>query len=292
MGLEHHRETLLENSRLNAVHCVRTIRDVRPDNKACLVISAGPSLQRERILARLSTSQKRPDLTIVCADGAYIQCLKTGIKPDWVITVDPSPRIARWFGQRVEDDYFKRQDLDVTIREEEENASLIESNKCPLVICSSASRAVEAGTQDFERYWFCPLVDEPRKEGSLTRLLSAGIPALNTGGTVGTTAVNFATSILGSQNIAVVGMDFGYYLDTPLEKTQEWEMLKGPNVHEYYPRMKGHWNEGFTSPTYYFYLRNFLDLIDEKVVNCSGAGFLQGPNIVCCELEEWLKSFS
>jgi hypothetical protein len=291
IGLEHHADTILHNSARNRLHIVNTIRDIRPCNDLCLVVSAGPSLYRERILSRIGGF----DGTVVATDGAYIQCLKAGIIPDFVVTIDPSPRIVRWFGERFEDDYFKRQDLDIGIREEAENRRLIDENKAPLVICTSAPENVVERTAAFDRYWFAPLVDEP-VAGSLTRQIceSTGAPALNTGGTVGSAAYIFARSILGSDNIAVVGMDFGYYADTPLEQTQEWNMLKHePDVHDFYPVRNGHWGVGYTSPTYHFYLQNFLDLLDgDTVVNCSGGGFLRGPDVQCMEIEEWMTSVS
>src|SRR6267142_98749 len=95
IGLEHHRETILENSHRNAPKIKHTIRDVDCDSRACLVVSAGPSLYRERILQRIGYFSG----CIVATDGSYVQCLKAGIKPDWVVTIDPHPtRIVRWFG--------------------------------------------------------------------------------------------------------------------------------------------------------------------------------------------------
>lgn len=292
IGLEHHRETILENSARNAQFIRQTIRDVSPDPRPCLVISAGPSLHRQGILKRIRGFKG----TIVAADGAYIHCLKNGIKPDWVVTIDPSPRIVRWFGKRVDDEYFKRQDLDISIREEEENEALIDANKTRLAICTTAPQNVVERTQDWDRYWFAPLVDNPEQRESITRLLGFYAPAINTGGTVGTCGFVFGSYVLHARDIAVVGMDFGYPRGTKLEQTQEWNMLKNePNVHDLYPWMNGHWGAGFTSPTYYWYMQNFLDLLnanDMHVTNCSGEGLLRGDNVTCCEIEEWMTSHS
>lgn len=297
IGLAHHAEQIVENSLRNAQFISKTIRDIPADPRPCLVISAGPSLRREGILSRLKYSGAKP--LIVCADGAYIQCLKAGVIPDWVVTIDPSPRIVRWFGEAYQDEYFKRQDLDIGIQEEAENRSLIDEHKVPLVICTTAPENVVRRTEDFTRYWFAPLVDDPKAEGSLTAGLSkaTGCPALTTGGTVGTAGWAFAENILlCGRSIAVVGMDFGYYDGTPLAKTQEWNMLKDtPNVHDLYPYENGHWSAAFTSPTYHWYRQNFLDLLkanDMTVTNCSGGGLLYGENVTCMELEEWLRSSS
>lgn len=304
-GLDWHRETILRNSLRNAQYVKRTIRDVPRDENPTLIISAGPSLYREKILSRL---QGNRGFTIVATDGAYIQCLKAGITPDWVITLDPHPtRMVRWFGDpdlennSKNDDYFARQDLDVSFRanalqENGENIRRIDSasSRTKLAICTTAPANVVERTKAFERYWFVPLVDKPQ-QGSLTRIMctATSAPAINTGGTVGTAAWVFAHHVLSASNIATVGMDFGYYSDTTLEQTQSWHMLGGHQA--MYPTEIGHWGEAFTDPTYFWYRENFRDLLkaaDARIVNCSGAGLLYGERVDCMELEEWLNSFS
>lgn len=302
IGLEHHAQTLLENSRRNAPLISRTVREVAPNVAPALVISAGPSLYRQCILARLAGDEKHKQVTIIATDGAYIQCLKAGIKPDWVITIDPHPtRIVRWFGDHdyernnAGDDYFSRQDLDIRMRgasaqENEANIALVDANFVKLAICSSAPANLVARTSAFDRYWFAPLVDSPDEPGLTRQICDAtGLPALNTGGTVGTASWVFAHQVLGSSSIAVVGMDFGYPIGTPLENTQEWNLTGGdPDL---YPKH----GDYYTSPTYWWYRSNFLDLLyaaDATVTNCSEAGLLYGDRVRQMKLEEWLKSSS
>lgn len=305
IGLEHHREEILENSRRNAPHITKTIREVDTDQRSCLVISAGPSLYRRRTLQRINPK----GICIVATDGAYIQCLKAGITPDWVVTIDPHPtRIVRWFGDpnfeenSKHDDYFQRQDLDISFRqnsvaENEANCALVNAHRTALAICTASPANVVDRTQSFDRYWFCPLVDEVSSGGLTVEMVEAtGAPALNCGGTVGTAAWAFARVIRQSKNIAVVGMDFGYYPDTPLANTQEWNLLKNySDVREFYPYHEGHWGAAYTSPTYWWYRRNFLDLLkaaDARVTNCSEGGLLFGERVDCMDLDEWLKSCS
>ena len=91
-------------------------------------------------------------------------------------------------------------------------------------------------------------------------------------------------------------MDFGYQIGTPLQATQEWNVLKDrPNVIDYYPARVGHWGPCYTSPTYAWYMQNFLDLLDAagaRVTNCSEGGFLCGERVDCMRLDEWLESCS
>lgn len=303
IGLEHHRETILENSRRNAPHIQKTLRDVRPTALPVCVVSAGPSLYRRQLLQRIRDHQFAG--TIVATDGAYLQCLRAGITPDYVVTIDPHPtRIVRWFGDpdlaenTKGDDYFQRQDLDMAARgasvvTNNANIDLVNAHPAKLVIATSAASNVVARTSEFERYWFCPLVDGC-EDGSITQQMVAatGAPALNTGGTVGTAAWAYAHCILGATNIAVVGMDYGYPAGTPLTNTQEWNLLKEhQDVEDFYPAITGPWGECYTSPTYYWYRQNFFDLLeaaDARITNCTEGGILFGPRVDCKSIEEWL----
>lgn len=304
-GVEWHRETILRNSRENARHVGKTIRDIEANPRPCLIISGGPSLYREGIFKRLCAEYRRP-LTFVVADSAYIQCLKAGISPDFVITLDPHPtRMVRWFGDpdleknMNGDDYFSRQDLDLEFRfshgfENERNISFVNLHRTPLVISSTAPGNVVERTAKHERYWFAPLVDDPHAPDSITRDIvdATGLPAMNTGGTVGTAAWVFAHSILKSQNIAVVGVDLGYYPTTPLKETQSWHMLNGDR--SMYPVFANPDGMLFmTDPTYWWYRHNFLDLLENNnatVTNCGGAGLFFGERVKWQRLEEWLAS--
>jgi hypothetical protein len=301
IGLSYHKEQILENSLRNAVHIQKTIRALLGRGKErALVISAGPSLYRNGTLRRIKSSNFQG--IVIAIDGSYIQCLKAGIVPDYVVTLDPHPtRVVRWFGDpwfeqnSQGDDYFERQDLDLAFRanaayENAANIYLVDKLPRPLVIGTTAPSNVVERTKGFERYWFAPLVDSPQTAGITASIVEAtGCPALNTGGTVGTAAWAFSSSVLGCKDIAVVGMDLGYYPDTPLEQTQSYHMVKGN------PEMY-HWEETpygqfYTDPTYYWYRQNLLDLLEAnnmKLTNCTGAGMLYGKNIINMELEDWL----
>lgn len=301
VGVAWHRETIIHNSLTNVPHITHTIRSIEPRTGPCLVISAGPSLYRRSILGRLRQSGYKG--TLVATDGSFIQCLRLGIHPDYVLTLDPHPtRTVRWFGDPdIEsntdgDDYFERQDLDISFRKNSvgvnaENLALVDRARSSIVICSTAPKNVVERTRHLKRYWFAPLVDEP-VEGSLTRKMveATDLPALNTGGTVGNAAVAFALVVLQSRNIATVGMDFSYYSDTPLEQTQSFHLSKGnPDFYKWEVNPEG---EVFrTDATYYWYRSNLLDLLkhnDATIINCSEAGILYGSNVKWEKLDKWL----
>lgn len=303
IGYAWHKDTILANAKRNAPHIKNTIRECMPDNRPCVVVSAGPSLYRKSSLKTLRAYRHK--VCVVAVDGSYIQCLRAGIVPDYVVTVDPHPtRIVRWFGDpQIEenlngDDYFARQDLDEAFRtnqieQNEKNIALVDANKTALVVGVAAGANVVARTQPFDRYWFTPLVDSP-VSGSLTSQMveATKAPALNTGGTVGTAAWAFAFVILESPNIAVVGMDMAYYADTPHERTQTYNLI-GHEPMAYIAMSSPDGESFYTDPTYRWYCHNFNELLEWNravIYNCTEGGVLMGKNVRWMRLSEWLKN--
>jgi len=319
IGLDWHSETILENSVFNSKKINKSILDLNApiDEKAssAIVISAGPSLYKNNILERIKSSGFKG--SIIAIDGSYVRCLKAGLIPDYLLTLDPHPtRIVRWFGDpnldknTKNDDYFLRQDLDIAFRddtklENKKNIQLVDKygKNQKLIICSTAPKNVveRVNNVGFDTYWWAPLVDNPNDEKSLTREIvkKTNLPAMNTGGTVGTASWVFAHTALKIKHIAVVGMDLGYYKsDTSYEQTQTFYELKkqiGDNdLKQYFPETSypGKDEVFFTDPTYGWYKNNFLSLIkasNSQVYNCSGGGTLSGSGINCIEIEQFCK---
>lgn len=317
IGLEHHGKKILDHAKENKKFIKKTIKDVvvndSPKQNSAIVVSAGPSLHRHDILATIKESDYQG--SVVAIDGSYVKCLKSGIEPDYVLTLDPHPtRIVRWFGDpefeknAKNDNYFERQDLNVSfrknsIKENQENIELVNQHACKtkLIICSSApanivERAIQAG---FDMYWWMPLVDDPSQDTSLTRAMHnvTRLPAMNTGGTVGTAAWVFTQMILKISRIAVVGMDFGYPKSTPYNMTQTYyELIKHLGTDKIdelftetiYP-LTG--EVYYTDPTYHWYRENFLSLLeasDSTIFNCSGSGTLVGERVNCIPVDDFI----
>jgi hypothetical protein len=319
IGLSWHEGPILENAIWNKQFIQRTLRDLqRPEGKkaeSAIVISAGPSLYKNKILDRIKAAGYQG--SIVAIDGSFVRCLKGGINPDYVLTLDPhSTRLVRWFGDpdfeenMKGDDYFSRQDLDIAFRNNSiaENLRNIElvnqfGKGKKLIICSSAPKNVVERTRDIgmDDYWWAPLVDDPNHPESLTRKMvrATGLPAMNTGGTVGTAAWVFAHTVLRIPRVAVVGMDLGYYkADTTYFQTQTYHTLKDrvgeDNIQDFFPEFTypGTGERFYTDPTYFWYRQNMLDLVNAssaKVYNCTGGGTLVGDGIECIEIEDFCR---
>lgn len=318
IGLDWHGREIVNNTRSNAKHVEKTIDDlsIEPSLDKAVVVSAGPSLHYTGTLDFLA--KRGFDGPIVAIDGSYVKCLRAGIVPDYVLTLDPHPtRLVRWFGdpdfeRNMEgDDYFSRQDLDIdfrnnSIKKNQENIDLVDqyAAKSKLIIASTAPKNVveRCRAAGFPMYWWVPLVDDPDQEGSLTQKMFAEageVPALNTGGNVGSAAWVFAKFWLECRRVGVIGMDLGYKSDLPYNMTQTYpelvRKLGEENVsEEYFPKMNNPLTGElfYTDPTYYWYRKNLLEMVEntsETLYNCTEGGVLFGHGVENLYLSDFLS---
>ena len=311
-------EIALKNTRLNLEYMGRTISDlVNQDGTggsgSAVVIGAGPSLHRQDSVGQLLRSGYHGQ--IICTDGALPTCLRAGLVPQYVMTLDPhSSRIVRWFGDpslteeiTSKDDYFRRQELDPYLGADEinKNKELVDlvnqygpNIKAIIAACVSAGvakRCLEAGMQ---LYWWNPLYDDYADPGSLSRQAHDlnKAPCMATGGNSGSAAWVFANVVLRKKEIALVGMDLGYLPGTPLAKTQyseELEEVFGEQMSEAFIDVENpHTGEmWFTDPTYYWYRETLLQMVrdaDCVTYNCTEGGILFGEGVEFIPLQEFL----
>lgn len=311
-------EKAVANVERNRPHIRDTIADLAREacgqtQESAVVIAAGPSLHRTRSIATILESGYEGD--IIAADGALGHCLRQGLVPDYVVTLDPlSVRICRWFGDpdlasRADDDYFRRQEMDpyLGIDEARRNRELIglvnrHGPSIKAVICTSSTpevtrRCLESG---MELYWWNPMVDDVDRPDSITRKLYQmnRAPCMVSGGNVGTAAWMVASQVLRKREVAVVGMDLGYAPGTPIEKTQYYPELRelfGDRLREAIisvenPYLRETW---FADPAYYWYRELFLQMAAGAgcvTYNCTGGGILFGKSVRWMPLGEFLSS--
>jgi hypothetical protein len=313
-------EAGLRHAGENLPYVKKTVRDLKRElrdkpKKPALVVSAGPSLHRQKSLETIKNS--RFDGYVVAVDGSLGHCLRNGIVPDFLVSVDPdtddSHRILRWFGdphlsERPDDDYFRRQDLDPALNVDEaaKNTELLElvnrhGPRIKALISTSVGmeitkRVTEAG---FDLYWWNPLYDDYEAPDSLSRKVRelTGAPCVVTGGNVGSSAWVLAHTILGSQEVIVVGMDFSYAPGTKAENTQYYEILKetypdNPDkglIKIYNPHLDQVW---LTDPAYYWYAQCFIEMASQAecvTYNCTEGGIAFGEGIRFMKLAEALE---
>ena len=315
-------ELALANTRENLAVMGRTIADlVTPAGEgregAAIVVGAGPSLHKRDPVSQVLASGFTGE--VICADGALPYCLRNGLVPDYVVSVDPNhTRIVRWFGDpsldeaRLQaDDYFRRQDLDPYLDSDEleknrEVTQLVDKHapaiKGIIATCASpavANRCIQAG---FDIYWWNPLYDDISEPGSLSRQVYEmnKAPCMGTGGNTGSAAWVFANMVLRKKEIALVGMDFGYAPGTPLLKTQYYtELLDlyGDNVRDAYIDVENPYtNEVWlTDPAYYWFRQVLLQMAkdaDCATYNCTEGGILFGEGLEYSSLSGFLGKWA
>jgi len=322
-GRKHHEQIIMENAVSNQRHITKKLSDLPrltgEKQRSAIIISAGPSIKQKNIVERIKKAGYRG--SIIAVDGSYSACLKGGLIPDYVMTMDPhNKRVVRWFGDHdfeinsENDDYFKRQDLDEQFRSQSllENKRLIEMvnisgchTKAVVSTTSPANVVQRLQEARFDCYWWNPLMDDPGDSTGLTRKLyhKNPVPCINTGGNVGTAAWVFVATTLQIPAIGLTGMDYGYYINTPYDRTQTYYELALRNggfagLEKYfkefaYPLTK---EKFYTDPTYYWYRRNFLELLEKspdniQTYNCTDGGTLYGPNLKCVMFDDFLKMF-
>lgn len=309
----------LENAKANLAYrqqgdSLRALREERVgEGETAVVVAAGPSIHRRDPAGQLKAVDYRG--AVIATDSAMRYCLKAGIIPDLVVTLDPhAKRIVRWFGDPHltqqdlrQDDYFARQDMDRAFADElranDEMLELLERHgrHMRLALSTSASKAVVARAVEtgMRIYWWNPMYDDPDLPDSKTRQLQRmnGLPCVNAGGNVGSACWMMAHAVLGKSRIALTGMDFSYYDGTPYSSTQYYHeavslvgerRLESIYIRVFNPHL-GQWF--FTDPAYMWYRECFLEMAAEsdcETYNCTEGGILFGDAIRFANLQEFL----
>jgi hypothetical protein len=278
-----------------------------------VIIAAGPSLHKTNVARNLKSSGYKG--AIVVPDSAMLYCLRNGIVPDLVVTVDPhAKRIVRWFGDTsltkadlAADDYFSRQDMDPAFADQlqvnDEVIGLLDKygNKIRIALSTSSSEAVVKRAIDTEMqiYWWNPIYDDPDLPNSETEKLFKlnGLPCLNAGGNVGSTCWMMADSVLEKKHVALTGMDFSYYEETPYKSTQYYyealELVGEGQLDSIYIRIYNPYLKKwfYTDPAYMWYRNSLIEMVAEascETYNCTEGGILFGDNINFTSLNSFL----
>jgi len=295
----------------------RSLAELRNQHLAegehCIVIAAGPSIKRQDPLSMLKKIDYKG--AIIATDSALFYCLRNHIIPDLVVTLDPhAKRIVRWFGDPhltkediIADDYFSRQDMDEVFANElqvnDEILTLLDKygKDINIALSTSASSAVvnRAIDSKMKIYWWNPMYDDPEQDNSVTQGLYKRnqLPCVNAGGNVGTACWMMAHAVLNKKCVAMTGMDFGYYEDTPYEKTQYYNeavtLFGRDQLDDYFIRVfnpyENQWY--YTDPAYMWYRECLFDLLPEAdcvTYNSTEGGIVFGDNIEYLPLHEFL----
>lgn len=279
---------------------VKNLKNLRnKSGSSAIVIGRGPSLSKHKHLELLSSSNYSG--TIVCSDGILTTVLENGITPDkfpnfFVVTIDPQDVQKKFYEEKIIEKYGSK------------IKALFSTTTSPNVI-------EQAENFGLEIFWFHNLIDFDNENISLNSVFGKmvrsknhydGLPAIQTGGNVGTSSWVLSWSILQCSPIAMIGIDHGFLADTPWENiVKDKELLAKSNFEndetfkKAYPI--GH-NPDFDcdykqSPQFQYYSNAFREFIPKapkwvKTINATEGGAIHGKNIEGMTFSKFLNMYT
>ena len=189
------------------------------ESSTAIVIGKGPSIKKHQHFKLLAESNFTG--TIICTDGALKSALKEGITPTkfpkfFVVTIDPKEVIQRYYDDTIVREFGKKIN------------GIFSTVTDPHVI----NKVKDAG---IKIHWTHPLFDyeEGKKSfNSISALMvrsknhDHGLPAIQTGGNVGSASWFVAWRILRCNVITLIGINHGWEDDDP------WDLIIS-HGHEY-----------------------------------------------------------
>ncbi len=267
------------------------------DEKTAIVIGRGPSLKKQDHLKKLLDSNFKG--AIICTDGALITTLKEGITPDrfpnfYVVTVDPRTETIKFYNDEIVMKY---------------------GNKIKGIFStvSNPETVNKARKNGMKIFWFHSLVDYNEGEKSFNRISALmtraknhenGLPAIQTGGNVGTSSWFLGWKILNCNTIVLIGINHGW------EETDSWETImthngmcklleidkKSETFDKLFPKI---YNPDFhcyciLDPIFQYYsagLKEFISRSPEniKTINATEGGCIFGKRIKSMKFDDFLN---
>lgn len=260
----------LDNAAVNRDKITQSVAELRWPRGADVIIAAnGPSAADS--LAQIADSSWSGKVIIV-VDSVVAACRRAGFAPDLVVSCDPHPRIAHWFGAEP-DDHLRRTGEVVA-------PSDLRGLPVALATASHPHTVEQCQKAGMRLYWWNAMLDDPSQPGWTRALYNAnGLPCLNGGGNVGTAAWVLAHQVLKAKTVALVGFDFGYPPGFPLERTQyapELQELYGDRWTEAFTTYPNGW---FADPAMAWFREVFMEMVKAapcRTVNCTEGGTLDG----------------
>jgi len=270
-----------------------------PNKNSAIVIGRGPSLKKFNhldILANSNFSGK-----IICSDGILKDALESGVDPDkfpdfYVVSTDPYKEIELLYNHDIVDKF----------------GSKIKGIFSTLMNPKAANRARSSG---IKISWLHPLFDLNEGKKSFNKIAALmvrtknhpnGLPAIQTGGNVGTSAWFVSWQILKCNVVSLIGINHGWEKDDSLELIQSHghnsnlQVLdrNDPKFNKLYPTV---FNPDFKTycildPIFQYYslaLKEFISRSPSSIttINCTEGGSIFGDKIQSMHFKEFLSKY-
>lgn len=283
---------------LNSIWNGKSIRDLIPKtipDSSALIIGRGPSINKKNHFKILAESDFNG--SILCSDGNLPNVLNSGITPDkfknfYVVTIDSQERQKKFYSDPIVKKF---------------------GNKIKCIVSTTASPKAHQAMIDsgLDIFWVHTLVDYNKGKNSFNYIANTmtksknhpkGLPAIQTGGNVGTAAWILSWSILKHKTVGLIGIDHGYYSED--RSIDDHKLPKGINEYSlaykkayptiYNPEFDCHCTQ---DPIFQYYsnsLKNFIKKTSHNVntINATEGGALFGEGITCTTFNKFLKHYN
>ena len=266
-------------------------------NNAAIVIGAGPSLHQHNHLKLLAKSGFKG--SIICTDRILIPALKAGITPKkfpkfYVVTIDTAEKIKKFY----DDDIVKKYGSKIN------GLFTIVTNPKTLKI---------ARKNGIKIHWMHALFDYSEGKKSFNQISSLiiraknsehGLPGIQTGGNVGTSAWFVGWQILKCKTICLIGINHSWnvnddwkkmaaHCNTPLNIDKKSHLFKKLFPVVYNPEFN---SECMLDPIFQYYSNALKDFISRapsyvKTINSTEGGCIFGRQIKCVIFQKFLKKY-
>ena len=267
-------------------------------NNSAIVIGAGPSLHKHNHLKLLAKSNFKG--SIVCTDRMLIPALKAGITPKkfpkfFVATIDTAEKIKKFY----QDDIINKYGPKI---------------KGIFTIVTNPKTVDAARKVGIKIHWIHALFDYDQGVKSFNQISSLmiraknhqhGLPGIQTGGNVGTSAWFIAWKVLKCRNVCLIGIDHSW------DVNDEWEKMathcniplnidkKSSLFRKLFPIV---YNPDFDckcilDPVFQYYSNALKEFISRtpssvKTINATEGGCLFGRQIKCMTFHQFLKKYT
>ena len=273
--------------------------DKEDKGSSAIVIGRGPSLKKFHHLELLRESNYNG--TIICCDGALIDTLKAGVTPEKfpnfiVSTIDTAPGIKRFYDHEL----VKKHGPKI---------------KGIFSILTNSSVVEQARQCGIKIHWVHSLFDYNEGKKSFNYISSLiiraknhlkGLPAIQTGGNVGTSSWFAAWMILKCSTVALIGINHGW------EEDDSWDTItrhglynnsididkNSPNFQKLFPKV---FNPDIgkyciLDPIFQFYSTAFKEFISRSplwltTINATEGGSIFGNRIKSMPFAQFLKEY-
>ena len=186
--------------------------DLEQKDRIAIVIGRGPSIDEKNHLQLLANSNFKG--SIICCDGKLIDVLKAGITPDkfpnfYVITIDPYVLAKKFY----DDEIIKKYGNKIN--------GIFSTIVNPEVVDQARQSGIKIN-------WIHSLFDYDEGKKSFNQISALmvraknhknGLPAIQTGGNVGTSAWFVAWKILKNNVVGLIGLNHSW------QETDSWEKI-------------------------------------------------------------------